>query len=84
VEDLNCLKSQSVTAILSLLSAEDSAHLALREDIQAAKAGMLYRNVPVNDFDDLDLKQKLPVCVDTLSLSYCERVTRYTSTVPLG
>ncbi|HVN19120.1 MAG TPA: dual specificity protein phosphatase family protein [Dongiaceae bacterium] len=66
VEDFDYLKSESVTAILSLLSAEDSARLALRADIEAAKAAMVYRNVPVNDFDDLDLKQKLPVCVDTL------------------
>jgi protein-tyrosine phosphatase len=66
-DDLRYLKSRSVTAILSLLTPEDQQELgATQAEIEARTAGLVYRNVPVNDFDDLDLKRRLPACVEAL------------------
>lgn len=65
-EEFQHLKAESVTAILSLLTSEDEAELGIREIVEATKADLDYRNVAVNDFDDLDLKKKLPVCVEAL------------------
>jgi len=57
-----------VTAILSLLTPEDSQELEMaREETHASTAGLAYRNMPVIDFDDLDLKTKLPSCVEVLN-----------------
>ena len=67
VDDLRYLKSRSVTAILSLLTPEDQQELGATEaEIEARAADLVYRNVPVNDFDDLDLKRRLPACVEAL------------------
>src|SRR4051794_5577360 len=66
-DDLQYLKSRSVTAILSLLTPEDQQELGVTEaEIEARAAGLIYRNIPVNDFDDLDLKRRLPACVEAL------------------
>ena len=65
-EDFDYLKSQSVTAILSLLTAEDLEGLEVAAEAEASSRSMVYRNVPVIDFDDLDLTQKLPACVEAL------------------
>lgn len=65
-EEFQQLKSESVTAILSLLTSEDEDELGIREIVEATKADLEYRNVAVNDFDDLDLKKKLPACVKAL------------------
>jgi len=66
-EDFRYLQSRAVTAILSLLTHEDVQNLSLGwEENQADTAALVYCNVPVNDFDDLDLRQKLPACVEAL------------------
>jgi protein-tyrosine phosphatase len=65
-EEFQQLKSQSVTAILSLLSLDDEEESGVRGIVETTKAALEYRNVPVNDFDDLDLKQRLPACVEAL------------------
>jgi len=65
--DFEYLKSRGVTAILSLQTEEDLAH---REpgwaESEARSAGLAFRNVPVTDFDVLDLRNKLPECVKAL------------------
>lgn len=67
-DDLRYLTSRSVTAILSLLTLEDQQELGATEaEIEARAADLVYRNVPVNDFDDLDLKRRLPACVEALN-----------------
>ena len=56
-----------MTAILSLLTADDQQELgATGAEIEARTAGLVYRNVPVNDFDDVDLKRRLHACVEAL------------------
>ena len=66
-DDLRYLKSKSVTAILSLLTPVDQEALGVTQaESEAHAAGLVYRNVPVNDFDDLDLKRRLPACVEAL------------------
>jgi protein-tyrosine phosphatase len=65
-EEFQQLKSESVTAILSLLSLEDEEESGVRGIVEATRAALEYRNVPVNDFDLLDLKRKLPACVEAL------------------
>jgi len=67
LEDMENLKSQKVTAILSLQSEEDVED---REEGWARNladaAGLVFRNVPVTDFDQLDLAYKLPACAKEL------------------
>jgi protein-tyrosine phosphatase len=65
-EEFQYLKSQSVTAILSLLTPDDEEELGVRGIVEATRAELAYRNVAVNDFDNLDLKRKLPACVEAL------------------
>jgi len=59
------LKSQGVTAILSLQSAEDLQQEGWAEAEAQAK-NMVFRNVPVTDFDVRDLEYMLPACVREL------------------
>lgn len=65
-EEFQELKAQAVTAILSLLTADDEEELCVHGIVEATRAGLEYRNVAVNDFDNLDLKKKLPECVEAL------------------
>jgi len=66
-DDFQSLKAKSVTAILSLLTQDDADELGMAsEDVLANAADLAFRNVPVTDFDDLDLKRKLPACVAAL------------------
>jgi len=66
-DDFHFMKTKSVTAILSLLTEEDALQLDMtNENSYAASADLAFRNVPVSDFDDLDLKRKLPACVEAL------------------
>ncbi len=55
-----------MTAILSLLTADDEEELGIRGIVEATRIDLEYRNVGVNDFDDLDLTRKLSTCVDVL------------------
>jgi protein-tyrosine phosphatase len=65
--DFDFLKSQGITAILSLQTPED---LPQREpgweESAAQSASLAFKNVPVTDFDTLDLKYQLPKCVKAL------------------
>ena len=60
------LKSRAVSAILSLLTPDDEAKLGISGIVEATRIDLEYRNVAVNDFDDLDLKRKLSTCVEVL------------------
>ncbi len=61
------LKADRVTAILSLQTEEDLEDRSPTEvEASAKKAGLLFRNVPVTDFDLLALKMWLPRCVQAL------------------
>ena len=65
--DFEELKSLGVTAILNLQTAEDLPQREAGWAESAAKsAGLTFRNVPVIDFDSLDLKYQLPKCVKAL------------------
>jgi protein-tyrosine phosphatase len=70
--DLKQLQSMGITGILSLQSEED-----LRdrdpdwEKSVAETEGLTYRNVPITDYDSLDLKWKLPSCVKVLRELLC-------------
>jgi protein-tyrosine phosphatase len=63
--DFEELKSRGIDAILSLQSPEDVED-AGRERSLAESAGIEFRNVPVIDFDSVDLKEQLPCCVKVL------------------
>ena len=66
-EDFERLRSAGITAILSLQTVEDVGEQGLESEETAAKsASLLFHNVPVADFDALELKQKLPACVTEL------------------
>ena len=66
-DDYEQLLAKGVTAILSLQTPEDLGERTPAEVESAAKAAHLtFRNVPVNDFDRLDLKRKLMRCVQSL------------------
>ena len=67
LEDVENLKDENVTAILSLQSAEDleDRDAGWAENLALA-AGLVFRNVSVIDFDQLDLAHKLPSCVKEL------------------
>ncbi|HTS34655.1 MAG TPA: dual specificity protein phosphatase family protein [Candidatus Solibacter sp.] len=66
VADFEELKLRGISAILSLQSAEDVENDAGWEPATAQAAGLAFRNVPVMDFDSLDLKLRLPRCVQVL------------------
>jgi len=67
-EDFDQLKTNSITAILSLQSLEDLGERTPAEVESAVRsARMEFRNVPITDFDSLDLKFKLPGCVRALN-----------------
>jgi dienelactone hydrolase len=66
-DDFQQLKALSVTAILSLQTEEDGQEGAIESERSAAnKAGLGFTNLPVTDFDRLDLLWKLPKCVGTI------------------
>lgn len=66
-DDFQQLKALSVTAILSLQTEEDGQEGAIESERSAAvKAGISFTNLPVTDFDRLELLWKLPKCVTTV------------------
>ena len=66
-EEYDELAAERVTAILSLQTEEDLGNRTPADVKKAAEAAnFLFRNVPVTDFDALDLKRQLPLCVMVL------------------
>jgi len=66
-EEYEELKAERVTAILSLQSEEDLDDRTPADVKKAAEAAhFVFRNVRVLDFDALDLKRQLPLCVMAL------------------
>ncbi len=66
-EDFDRLRSEGITVILSLQTVEDVGEQGIESEETAAKsANLRFRNVPVADFEALELKQKLPACVTEL------------------
>jgi protein-tyrosine phosphatase len=61
--ELEQLRSLGITAILTLQTEEDGKQHIEWEKTAAAAAGLLFRNIPVNDFDIADLVRKLPESV---------------------
>jgi len=58
-KEIEELPAAGITAILSLQTDED-----LRErEIEWRAANLIFRSVPVRDFDASDLQQKLPTCI---------------------
>jgi protein-tyrosine phosphatase len=65
--DMRYLKALGITAILSLQSQADLGQREVGWPESAAQAeGLDFNNVPVTDFDSLDLAWKLPRCVKVL------------------
>jgi protein-tyrosine phosphatase len=65
--DFQQLISLKVSAILSLQTAEDLRNRGINWEEQSATAvGLVYRNVPVTDFNPADLQRHLPGCVVVL------------------
>ena len=63
-DDFAQLKELNVTAILSLQTEEDGKEGAIESERTAAlQFGMSFSNLPVTDFDRIDLQWKLPKCV---------------------
>jgi len=66
-DDYDQLVAGRITAILNLQSQDDFGERTLADVEGPAKsAGLVFRNVPVTDFDSLDLKRRLPECVRVL------------------
>jgi protein-tyrosine phosphatase len=66
-DDFQQLKEMNVTAILSLQTDEDGQESAIESERSAAvEAGISFTNLPVTDFDRLELLWKLPECVATV------------------
>jgi dienelactone hydrolase len=66
-DDFQQLKALKVTAILSLQTEEDGQEGAIESERSAAvEAGISFTNLPVTDFDRLELLWKLPKCVATV------------------
>ena len=66
-EEIEELRSEGITAILSLQTDEDLEERGIEWERKAALAANLtFRSVPVRDFDSADLQQKLPNCVVVL------------------
>jgi|GEM_PF-185490 len=66
-DDFQQLTALNVTAILSLQTDEDGQETAIESERSAAvEAGISFTNLPVTDFDRLELLWKLPECVATV------------------
>jgi hypothetical protein len=68
--DIDRLHAAGITAVLSLQSEEDCDYLGLETADLAgryASLGLETRRVSIRDFDDGDLRDKLPVAVETLA-----------------
>jgi protein-tyrosine phosphatase len=66
-DDFRELKELNITAILSLQTEDDDSAGAIENERNTAVAvGMTFTNLPVTDFDRLEIARKLPECVDAL------------------
>jgi protein-tyrosine phosphatase len=68
VEDYQQLKSVGVTVILSLQSPEDLEGRTMADVAAAAQSvSIVFHNIPITDFDSLDLRWRLPKCIKVLN-----------------
>jgi protein-tyrosine phosphatase len=66
-EEFEQLRSLNITAILSLQTNDDVREGGVaRPKTAAERAGFVFCNMPVTDFDRLELRSKLPECVARL------------------
>ena len=68
-DDIHELHAAGITAVLNLQSDEDCQHLAIDWSRLAARyfaLGVAVHRVPIRDFDDDDLRNKLPEAVRAL------------------
>lgn len=69
LDDIGLLTQQAVTAVLNLQTDDDFRYLGIdwpRLHAQYFAQGIEVRRVPVQDFDDDELREKLPDCVRVL------------------
>jgi protein-tyrosine phosphatase len=65
--DFEQLRSLNISGVLSLQTEDDLGDRGVGwEEKLALGAGMIFCNVPVTDFDSLDLRRKLLECVSAL------------------
>jgi atypical dual specificity phosphatase len=65
--DFNHLQSLKITAVLSLQNEDDRDYGGVgSERAAAARAGLVFENVPVKDFNNTELQLRLPDCVRAL------------------
>jgi protein-tyrosine phosphatase len=65
--DFEMLKARGITAILSLQTEDDLRGRGIGWEARGAvRAGLVFSNVPVTDFDAKDLRLKLAECVKEL------------------
>jgi protein-tyrosine phosphatase len=77
-EDFEQLKTLGITSILSLQTVEDGPEGAIERERDAAiAAGMKFANMPVTDFDRLELIGKLPNCVSEVERMIADGNTVY-------
>jgi protein-tyrosine phosphatase len=66
-DDFQQLLSLNVSAVLSLQTEEDLRNRGMNwEEHAATVLGLVYRNIPVTDFNPADLQRRLPECVAVL------------------
>ena len=66
-EDFTHLRSLNITAVLSLQDEQDRDYAGIEsERVAAARAGVVFESVPVKDFNNDELKLRLPECVTVL------------------
>lgn len=66
-EDFQKLKSEKITAILSLQTDEDRGKSGSEGERRAAlKAGLAFSNIPIEDFNGAELRARLPASVAEL------------------
>jgi protein-tyrosine phosphatase len=70
VDDINHLKTEcGITALLSLQTDDDLDYLDLdwgRIEDRCREKEIEVRRIPIRDFDGMDLRKKLPRCVEAL------------------
>jgi protein-tyrosine phosphatase len=65
-EEFVQLRALKITAILNLQADDEVAGGLLPAKNTAERHGFVFCNMPVTDFDRLELRRKLPACVDRL------------------
>jgi protein-tyrosine phosphatase len=77
-EDFTHLQSLKITAVLSLENDDDRDYSGIESERSATgRAGLVFENVAVKDFNNAQLEQRLPECVKALERLLYEGHTVY-------